>query len=227
VKLIISCEHGGNEIPSDYAHLFSSAKGLLATHRGYDPGTLDLFDYLKDLAHFSKSNSVSRLLIETNRSLRHPYLFSEITKQCSKTEKEQLIDTYYVPYRLPIENAIKEYIQQGYEILHISLHSFTPQLDNEIRSNDMGLLYDSKREKERHFCQNFKAQLQLENSNLSLRFNYPYLGSADGLTTFLRKKFPTHYLGIELELNQNNVIQNKFPELLKTQIKNTLKQLIC
>jgi predicted N-formylglutamate amidohydrolase len=226
VKLILSCEHGGNEIPPDYAHLFSGAKGLLATHRGYDPGTLDLFEHLKDLAQVSKSNSVSRLLIECNRSLHHPRLFSECTKECSIEVKKQLIETYYLPYRGSVEEAIRNEIQKGYTVLHLSLHSFTPQLNNSTRKNDLGLLYDSKREEERSFCQKFKAQLQLENSNLNLRFNYPYLGSADGLTTFFRKKFPTHYLGIELEINQSHAVQNKFPERLKTQIKNSLKQLI-
>ncbi|MBZ0326019.1 MAG: N-formylglutamate amidohydrolase [Altibacter sp.] len=226
MKLILSCEHGGKEIPSAYTHLFSEAKGVLATHRGYDPGTLTLFEYLKELADFSKSNSVSRLLIECNRSLHHPRLFSEFTKACSKDIKDQLIATYYLPYRQSVEQAIAKEIQKGHTVLHLSLHSFTPQLAHTLRNCDIGLLYDPKRAEERIFCRRFKKELLAENDRLKIRFNYPYLGSADGFTSFLRKKFPTQYLGIELEINQRHVVQNKFPQTLKTQIKNSLKQLI-
>jgi hypothetical protein len=42
---------------------------------------------------------------------------------------------------------------------------------------------------------------------MRVRRNYPYLGRADGMATFLRKHFPEDsYLGIELEFNQ------KFPQ---------------
>jgi hypothetical protein len=36
-----------------------------------------------------------------------------------------------------------------------------------------------------------------------VRFNYPYSGASDGLSTWLRKRHPqTRYLGVELEINQ-------------------------
>ena len=36
-----------------------------------------------------------------------------------------------------------------------------------------------------------------------MRYNYPYSGAADGLTTWLRLRHPqTRYLGVELEINQ-------------------------
>jgi hypothetical protein len=49
-----------------------------------------------------------------------------------------------------------------------------------------------------------------------VRFNYPYLGKADGFTTFMRKQFPKNYIGIEIEVNQkfaaNNIIEIKLKE---------------
>ncbi len=32
--------------------------------------------------------------------------------------------------------------------------------------------------------------------------NQPYKGSSDGFPTALRRKFPKHYIGVELEVNQ-------------------------
>jgi len=40
-----------------------------------------------------------------------------------------------------------------------------------------------------------------------VRRNYPYAGKSDGLTAFLRRRFPAEvYIGIELEINQKYVL---------------------
>ncbi|RMA58534.1 N-formylglutamate amidohydrolase [Ulvibacter antarcticus] len=226
MQLILSCEHGGNEIPEQYNSLFKGKQSLLNSHRGYDPGTLDLFKYLQKLAVFSKSNTISRLLIECNRSLHHPNLFSEISKSCTSETKKQLIKSYYLPYRTAIEKEIELLLKNGDQVLHISLHSFTPRLEKEVRINDIGLLYDPKIKAEKDFSSKLKSGLLSENDQLKIRYNYPYRGNADGFTTFLRKKFKQNYIGIELEINQSLLEDLKFSENLKKQLKNTIKQLI-
>ena len=80
MTLILTCEHGGNDIPENYKFVFHNASKQLRTHRGYDLGALDVFEYLKDLSGFSVYSKTSRLLIELNRSLHHNNLFSEFTK---------------------------------------------------------------------------------------------------------------------------------------------------
>ena len=128
MKLIISCEHATNLIPQEYQHLFSNAENTLESHRGYDPGTLDLFFHLEKLADFSRFYEWSRLLVEPNRSLHHKNLFSKYTKGSSQKVKNQLIQEYYFPYRNQIERNILESIEKGEKLLHLSLHSFTPEL---------------------------------------------------------------------------------------------------
>ena len=44
--LIITCEHGGNEVPAVYAPLFTGHEALLQTHRGWDAGALTLAQQL-------------------------------------------------------------------------------------------------------------------------------------------------------------------------------------
>ena len=226
VKLVITCEHGGYEIPSKYHNLFAGKKNILQSHRGYDSGTEDLFEYCKDLADFSKKNTMSRLLIEFNRSLHHKNVFSQFSQNLNPEEKKELINDYYLPYRSSVENFIKKEISNGNPVFHLSLHSFTPQLSNEIRNNDIGLLYDSKRSEEKELCQTFKSSLNSKNPELKIRYNYPYLGSADGFTTYLRKIFPSNYLGVELEINQKLAKNNAFPIKLKNQLVQVVKGLI-
>ena len=91
--------------------------------------------------------------------------------------------------------------------MHVSVHTFTPELDGEVRQADIGLLYDPKRKYEQACSKEWKAALNKADKNLLVRFNYPYLGIADGFTTYLRRKFTENeYVGIELEVNQ------KFPQ---------------
>lgn len=225
MKLVISCEHGGNDIPKDFQKYFLNQQSLLESHRGYDAGTLDLFKKLVPIADFSESNTVSRLLIECNRSLHHPKLFSEISKKLPDSERKYLIEYVYLPYRNAIEFQIRSYIAAREQVLHISLHSFTPCLNKVERNNDIGLLYDSRKLLEKAFCEFWKNLIWEENSLLKVRYNYPYLGSADGFATYLRKQFPEYYIGIELEVNQKWVKNNAFDESIKTSLINSINRL--
>lgn len=225
LKLIITCEHGGNEIPPNFQSYFKNQQTILASHRGYDPGILDLFNSVHHLADFSIKNEVSRLLVEVNRSLHHPQLFSEVSKKFSIVQKEEILRQYYFPYRNAVEHQIEAWIDSGEKILHLSLHSFTPILNGVQRNADIGILYDSSKLEEKNFSRNLKEQLQQELPEFKIRLNYPYLGKADGLTTFLRKRFPENYLGIELEINQKYSTENQFSQLLKNAIARVIGQL--
>ena len=223
MKLILTCEHGGNEIPDTYKKYFKN-KAILKTHRAYDLGALDLFQYLNPLSDDSYFSTTSRLLVELNRSLHHNHLYSKFTKDISKSEQTNIINTYYSPYRIAVENNIKSYIENGNSVLHLSIHSFTSQLNGDTRNCDIGLLYDSTKKLEQQFCKNLKTQLLKQDCNLIIRFNYPYLGKADGFTTYLRKQFPKHYLGIEIEVNQKFTSENIMDLRLKTVILKAIEK---
>lgn len=222
---MLTCEHGGNEIPQEHSHLFHN-HSVLQSHRGYDLGSLDAFNHLKPLASASKFSKTSRLLIELNRSLHHKNLFSEFTKTLSKKDKELLISDYYLVYRNEVESAIKKFIEVKQTVLHISVHSFTPKLNGKERHCDIGLLYDSRNLEEKEFCKQLKNKLSKLDSTLNIRFNYPYLGKADGFTTYLRKQFPNNYLGIELEINQKFAKNNKMNANIKSNLFSALQTLI-
>jgi len=225
VKLVFSCEHGGNEIPENYQILFKNAKAALNSHRGLDYGTLDLFKFCLDLGDYSKSNKVSRLLIEVNRSKHHPKLFSEFSKTLSKKEKSILINEIYDPYRKELEKVILNFISSGEKVLHLSFHSFTPVLDGQKRNADIGLLYDPSRNSEKLISKQFRKLITRELPSFKIRYNYPYLGKADGFTSYLRNRFPDNYSGIELEINQKYSEENIFKKDLKKAIYNAILEL--
>ncbi|PRX49825.1 N-formylglutamate amidohydrolase [Salegentibacter salegens] len=223
MKLVLTCEHAFNRIPKEYNDLFLNAEDTLNSHRGYDPGALDLFKELKVLADFKEFQQTGRLLVEVNRSKGHPNLFSEFTGKISLQEKTEILENYYFPYRNSIEKAISAFIREGEKVLHFSVHTFTPELNGIIRNTEIGLLYDPARPREKEFSKKFKQNLKNQNPELKIRFNYPYLGRADGFTTYLRKKFPDNYIGIELEVNQKFVHNNKMDSVFKKQLFTALK----
>lgn len=200
-KLLISCEHGGNHIPAEYQWLFEDQEKIVASHRGWDIGALEaakvIAKQLKAPLHYSET---SRLLVELNRSLHHIDLFSEFTLPLSEVEKQHLLKKFYFPYRNQVRESIKNMISEGHEVVHISVHSFTQIFDGLIRNAQVGLLYDPNIEVEKEFCQRWKEEIGKFKPDWNVRYNYPYLGSADGLVTHLRKVFPENYVGIELEV---------------------------
>lgn len=227
IALVLSCEHAVNAVPNAYKRLFAPHQALLQTHRGIDFGSLAITNYLSQrfACDFAQAQT-TRLLIDCNRSLTHPHCFSEISSLLSQEEKTQLIQQYYLPFRQEVERCIKKHIAQGQQVLHLSIHSFTPVLNNIPRNADIGLLYDPRRNSEKILARRWQKCLKQE-SNLRIRMNYPYSGTSNGFTVALRKQFADHdYAGIEVETNQALVANAKSLSSLSNVLASTLKSLI-
>ena len=190
--LILSCEHGGNRVPPTFR--FSSR--FLETHRGYDPGALDL---ARDFARATGAplfySTVTRLLVDLNRPLGHRQLF--VLDLPEKT-RATLLRRYYFPYWRAVETAAR----RGRRVVHLSCHSFTPKLAGMRRTTDVGLLFDPARAAEVEFCRRWRSAILKKNPKLRVRYNDPYRGSFPSLVAELRRKLGRRYVGIQIEINQ-------------------------
>jgi predicted N-formylglutamate amidohydrolase len=206
---LATCEHGGNRIPQRYRQLFRGWEHLLHSHRGYDAGALKLARELAEMLQASFfAATVSRLLIDLNRSIGHPRLYSEVTRPAPIKVRHEILECYYLPYRNSVEANIARAIRDGQRVIHISSHSFTPELNGEVRNADIGLLYDPSRPLERATCERLRAKLRANASALTVRRNYPYFGKANGFPAYLRRRYPAEaYIAIELEINQKHVLR--------------------
>ena len=207
--VVVSCEHGGRDVPRAYAELFSGLGDLLDSHRGWDPGSLQFGRQLaRALDAPLHASTTTRLLVDLNRSIGHRQLFSEITRQLSRAERDCIVASHYRPHRDRVEGEIARRIAGGSAVVHIASHSFTPVLHGVLRRADVAWLYDPRRHGESALAQRWMAQLAQRAPYLQLRRNYPYQGRGDGLTALLRKRFEGEaYRGIELEVNQRFVAQ--------------------
>lgn len=152
-------------------------------------------------------STISRLLVDLNRSIGHPRLFSEATRTAPAKLRATIIERHYQPYRARVERLVLRSVSRGRRVIHVSSHSFTPELDGNVRRADVGLLYHPGRRPEAALCNRWKDSLASLAPHLRVRRNYPYAGKGDGLTSHLRRRFPqTSYVGIELEMNQAIVL---------------------
>lgn len=207
MKLILSCEHGGNRVPRQYARLFAGCEQTLESHRGWDPGALWLATRLARAFDAPlHATTVTRLLVDTNRSEHHPRLFSSWCAPLSREERNVVLDRHYRAHRGALEQRLRRLVNAGDSVLHLAVHSFTPRWQRRVRRCDIGLLYDPQRKAERALCQQWQELLRAHSPELRVRRNFPYRGAADGLTTYLRRQLPARsYMGVELELNQRSI----------------------
>lgn len=214
--IIVTCEHAGNQIPKAYKYLFHEQDAVLASHRGWDIGALEIAQKLSnDLKAKLFETDVSRLLIDCNRSIGGADLFSEYTMALKRSVKDYLIEQYYLPYRKKVEAYIANHCKRK-PLLHFSIHTFTPVLHGQNRLVDIGLLFDEDRPLEKSFCEHWQKITQKGMDDKLVMLNVPYNGADDGFTTYLRKRFQEEkYLGIELEINQKWVGTNDLDKMLR------------
>ena len=227
MKLILSCEHASNRLPATFKKFVPT--DVLETHRAYDIGALAVFRKLVKFAkpEFYCEGKFSRLFVDLNRTITNKSAFSEYyeaieadDKRSANTAAKMKVQAtaYWTEYREKIENFVAKNIgsdskvagnksagkksAESAAIVHLGIHSFTPALNGKVRNTDIGILYDPARPLERAYAQVIKAEIKRLYPKMKVRFNYPYKGSSDGLTTALRKKFGQRYVGIEIEINQ-------------------------
>ncbi len=210
-RVLVTCEHASHAVPADLEGLGLAApvrRRLLQSHAGWDPGALPVARALgRALGVPVHQGRWSRLVADLNRSEDHPRVVARRAlgvripaNQLDRAGRAARLQRCWRPYRAAVEEAAADLVRGG-GCVHLSIHSFVEELGGVRRDNDIGLLYDPDRPRERALVDALKAALEAD--GLSVRRNFPYFGSTDGFTSHLRALHPAaRYQGIEVELNQ-------------------------
>jgi predicted N-formylglutamate amidohydrolase len=200
---------------------------LLATHRGFDPGALEVARGIaRRLRVPLVAGGTTRLLVDLNRSPHNPAVFSPWTRGLPRSAREDLVASFHAPHWARVARALDAAARP---VVHIAVHSFTPKLGEDVRDFEIALLYDPRRARERRFVEGLRAGLAARAPTLRIRRNAPYRGTSDGLTTAMRRARPAaDYLGIEVELNQAALstayARQGFVDLLAAVLKEMLEE---
>lgn len=212
--LMLTCEHASNKVPAAFKDAVPTE--VLESHRGYDIGARLVYRKLVNFAkpEFHCEGKFSRLFVDLNRSITNKSAFSEFYDTLEARDKASAEKTkaqataYWNEYRKNVESFIASTVSSAGspttepQVIHLGIHSFTPELNGKVRNTDIGILYDPSRPQERAYANVIKAEIKRLYPTMKVRFNYPYKGTSDGLTTTFRKKFGPQYAGIEIEINQ-------------------------
>lgn len=186
---------------------------MLWSHLGWDPGALTVARAMaRDRSWPLVCGKYSRLWVELNRSRGHPRLWSDISSGLPDELKRRILEREYGGYRKKVVSRIDRFLDSGRRVIHWSIHTFTPILDGVPREVDAGILFDPRRHRETALAMTVRGNLERLLPEARVRFNQPYEGTDDGLTTSLRGRYPeSHYIGIELEITQQWFTSSGYP----------------
>ena len=206
----MSCEHASNRVPPGLAPPLGVPAAVLRSHVAWDPGARELASRLAETVGAPLlAGRYTRLLVDLNRSERNRAVVPRRSfgvavpgnERLSRAQRAERLARYWRPYRAEVERAVVEAVAARGACLHLSVHTFVPELGGRIRHADAGLLYDPRRAREVAFARALAPLLRAR--GLAVRMNYPYRGTSDGFTTHLRRRFhESCYAGVEIELNQ-------------------------
>jgi len=218
--LLFTCEHASAFVPTNYTQVLRGSK-LRGTHRELDIGALAVASFLaRQLNAPLYAGGISRLLVDMNRSAHNPAVLSPVARALPLNEQRALLARYHERHWKKVRDHVSKALVSHRKVVHIAVHSFTPILVHEnglkdVRTADIGLLYDPRRTPERLMAQKWASALRDAAPDFRVRRNYPYQGKGDGLATSLRGQFSAaRYVAFELEVNQALLTGKPSPSLL-------------
>lgn len=173
-KLLLTCEHASNHLPLPY-RWSAQDQALKDTHWAYDPGAAQISRELAPrLGCMAVLSNFSRLLIDPNRPLASQTLFRshadneaiDLNSDMPTEDRDARITRFYIPYHLELGRAAREVDP----LLVLSIHSFNPVFEGEVRDFEIGVLSTSEDSLATEMCNHFNSV------GLSARVNQPWSG---------------------------------------------------
>lgn len=204
-RLLVTCEHASNEVPSPLTKTDGDQRWL-DDHWGWDIGAPNV---VRELVRLKDSIGVlcgfSRLVLDPNRNINHPDLIRReiygeplsFNVDLDDDEVQRRIDTLYTPYHDAIDAQLSARLARGGDVVLLSVHSFTPELDGDVRSMEIGVLFDNYDSVAERLADSFREQ------GFKTALNEPYSGRTGLIFAANRHGREHGVIYIELEIRQD------------------------
>ncbi len=210
--VLITCEHATQRLPEGWEWPDADQR-LVGTHWAYDLGASEIVHELAaELGCAAVLSNFTRLLIDPNRELSSTTLFRpdaegqpvELNQALDDHERERRIDGFYRPYHEAIARTAAAFT--GHTML--SVHTFTPEYEGQIREVEFGVLFDSKENEAKSFGEALVA------AGFTIEYNEPWSGK-NGLMYSVEHHANTNgKIGLEIEVRQDRAVDPAYRQKL-------------
>jgi predicted N-formylglutamate amidohydrolase len=205
IGIVLSCEHASWTLPP--GEDLGVADEVLRSQASWDHGAYEIAARLGEALGLPvHASAFSRMFVDLNRPADHPQVIPAVSYGApvpgnvalSLPERARRLDHFHRPYWDAVRRDVRARILDRGRCLHLSSHSFAPELDSGQRIYDCGVLYDPAASFEASLAE--RLQFGLRRAGLDVRANQPYKGTEAALVTSLRGELaPAAYAGIEIE----------------------------
>jgi predicted N-formylglutamate amidohydrolase len=148
--VLVTCDHASRRVPKSLRNLGLGAESL-KLHVGWDIGAADVS---RGLARRLDAPAIlagySRLVIDCNRDLDDPTSIPAVSdgipvpgnQDLSPAAKGRRVEALFRPYHREIEAALDGFAARGVHPAVLSIHSFTPVMNDFERPWHIGILWD-------------------------------------------------------------------------------------
>ena len=178
--ILLICDHASSRFPKSLGDMGLdpfARRCHLAVDIGAGPVTERL---AKRLGVTAVVHNYSRLIVDCNRQLMDPSAFLEYgdgilvpgNRNLHQEDKDLRATALYWPYHCAVDEQVERLRKAGPLPAFISIHSFTPVLNGESRSVQMGVLWDKDERLRNIFLEG------LRDAGYLVGDNEPYSGKA-------------------------------------------------
>lgn len=173
---VLLCDHASNRFPAEYGFLGLSPEQR-EMHIAWDPGALGVSRRLSRMLDAPLVYStVSRLVIDCNRSLDAPDLIASVSETTtipgnaspSPAERSRRIANIHHPFHGAVDRLVEERLSAGRATALIGMHSFTPVYRGVSRPWEVAFIFDRNRRLSDLLIKGLKAD------GLNVGMNEPY-----------------------------------------------------
>jgi len=203
--LVLSCEHASWTPPPGVD--LGVSLDVLQSQAGWDHGAFDIASRISEACGLPvHAGAFTRMFVDLNRAADHPDVVPTVcygvpvpgNEHLSDGDRKARLDLFHAPYWQAVRRDVEARLFDTGEVLHLSSHSFAPELDASNRTYDVGVLYDPTHAYEAELAE--KLMFQLRGAGINVRANQPYPGTGPAVCTSFREELAgQRYAGIELE----------------------------
>lgn len=203
--LFLTCEHGGNALP-DWIDPLEHEREWIEAHWGWDPGADQLVERLCELEEgYAVLARYSRLMCDPNRSrqqqdLVRTHVFDEpisFNEGLTEAEVDQRFADYHEPYHDEVDRHLERQTARNPDLFLVSIHTFTPELDGDVRDMEIGVLFDDAQP----YADRVAESIREEGFDTAL--NAPYSGYNDLIYSVKRHGTEHDVHHVELEIRND------------------------